>query len=262
MLDAEPWRDAPRSFTHAVLADAHAQVLLAGGDAAGAVDLALRAGEDLRTLRAATPVVVAWRSTAALALAARGEQARAAALADEELALTRAFGTPRAIGIALRAKGLVSADVDALRAAARTLAGADARLEHARALCDLGAALRRANRRADARGPLQRALEQAEQGGMRLLARRAREKLNAAGARPRRSALSGPGALTPAEHRVAALAAAGHGNRTIAERLYITQRTVETHLTHAFGKLQITARTQLASALKPEGRTAHAALAR
>ena len=43
-----------------------------------------------------------------------------------------------------------------------------------------------------------------------LLARRAREELNSAGARPRRTALSGPGALTPAEHRVATLAAHGH----------------------------------------------------
>jgi hypothetical protein len=40
----------------------------------------------------------------------------------------------------------------------------------------------------------------------------------------------------PAEHRVAH----GHGNHAIAERLYVTQRTVETHLTHAFAKLDIT----------------------
>ena len=74
---------------------------------------------------------------------------------------------------------------------------------------------------------------------------------NAVGARPRRSALSGPGALTPAEHRVAELAARGHGNRAIAERLYVTPRTVETHLTHAFAKLDIRSRTELAAALQP-----------
>ena len=84
---------------------------------------------------------------------------------------------------------------------------------------------------------------------MRLLARRARDELHAAGARPRRDAFSGPGALTPAEHRVARLAALGHSNRTIAERLYITQRTVETHLTHTFTKLSITTRMALAQAL-------------
>jgi DNA-binding NarL/FixJ family response regulator len=87
---------------------------------------------------------------------------------------------------------------------------------------------------------------------MLLLARRAREELNAVGARPRRSALSGPGALTPAEYRVAQLAACGHGNRAIAERLYVTPRTVETHLTHAFAKLDIRSRADLAAALEAQ----------
>ena len=95
---------------------------------------------------------------------------------------------------------------------------------------------------------------------MLLLARRAREELNAAGARPRRSALTGPDALTPAEHRVAELAALGHGNRAIAERLYVTQRTVETHLTHAFQKLNINSRAELAAALEPQAAAAEPAL--
>jgi DNA-binding CsgD family transcriptional regulator len=58
--------------------------------------------------------------------------------------------------------------------------------------------------------------------------------------------------LTPAEHRVCALAARGLSNREIAEELWITRRTVETHLTHAFQKLDITARTGLAAALEPQ----------
>jgi DNA-binding CsgD family transcriptional regulator len=96
---------------------------------------------------------------------------------------------------------------------------------------------------------------------MRLLTRRAREELNAVGARPRRSALSGPGALTPAEHRVALLAAHGHGNWAIAERLYVTQRTVETHLTHVFQKLGIGSRAELAAALGGQATAAGHALA-
>ena len=116
-------------------------------------------------------------------------------------------------------------------------------------LVDLGAALRRANRRADARDPLRRALDLAERNGMRLLARRARDELHATGARPRRAALTGPHALTAAEHRVARLAAEGSSNREIAEQLYVTQRTVETHLTHVFAKLDIHARAELAVAL-------------
>ena len=54
--------------------------------------------------------------------------------------------------------------------------------------------------------------------------------------RPRRSALIGIEALTPAERQAAVLAAEGLGNREIAQRLFVTRRTVETHLTHAFAE--------------------------
>ena len=71
------------------------------------------------------------------------------------------------------------------------------------------------------------------------------------GARPRRAALTGHGALTPAERRVASLAAEGRTNRQIAQELFVTQRTVETHLTHTFAKLDVTSRDALAAALWP-----------
>ena len=77
------------------------------------------------------------------------------------------------------------------------------------------------------------------------LADRARLELLACGARPRRSAVTGIESLTPAERQVADFAAAGHGNREIAQRLYVTRRTVETHLTHAFAKLGISGRPEL-----------------
>jgi DNA-binding NarL/FixJ family response regulator len=187
---------------------------------------------------------------AAEALVILGDPAQARQLAREQAELSEQLGTPGARGTALRLLARTTDDpVPLLEQAVTTLAGSPARLEHTRALVALGAALRRANRRADARAPLRRALEQADQGGMLLLAARARDELGAVGARPRRSALSGPGALTPAEHRVAQLAAGGHGNRAIAERLYVTQRTVETHLTHAFQKLDIRSRAELAAAL-------------
>jgi hypothetical protein len=67
------------------------------------------------------------------------------------------------------------------------------------------------------------------QGGMLLLARRAREELNAPGDRPRRSALSGPGALTPGEYRIARPAThsgALSGRRTLAHG--ITTETAAT----------------------------------
>jgi DNA-binding NarL/FixJ family response regulator len=84
---------------------------------------------------------------------------------------------------------------------------------------------------------------------MRLLARRARAELLAAGARPRRSACSGVDALTAAERRVATLAADGCGNREIAQQLFVTRRTVETHLTHTFQKLGVATRAELAQVM-------------
>ena len=60
-----------------------------------------------------------------------------------------------------------------------------------------------------------------------------------------RAALTGPDALTAGERRVTALAAEGASNRQIAEHLFITQATVETHLRHAFRKLGITSRSEL-----------------
>jgi len=71
----------------------------------------------------------------------------------------------------------------------------------------------------------------------------------AAGGRPRRDATRGRAALTPSELRVAELAAAGRTNRQIAQTLFVTQRTVENHLTSAYAKLGITARPDLAGAL-------------
>jgi DNA-binding NarL/FixJ family response regulator len=201
------------------------------------------------------PVFASWRVEAVEALVSLGEIGEAQRLAGEQIELGERLGTPGVRGTGLRVLAkTVTEPIPLLEQAVGTLAGSPARLEHTRALVALGVALRRANRRADARVPLRHALAQADRGGMLLLAARARSELNAVGARPRRSALSGPGSLTPAEYRVAQLAALGHSNRAIAERLYVTQRTVETHLTHAFQKLDIRSRAELGSALEPQGR--------
>jgi len=245
-----------------LLLQSRARLRLAQHRPADALADARAAGERARELGVCHPVVACWRAEAVEALATLGQTGQAQRLAREHLELSEELGTPGARGAARRVLARTVAEpIPLLAEAVAMLAGSPARLEHTRALVAFGAALRRANRRADARAPLRRALDQADRGGMRLLARRAREELNAVGARPRRSALSGPGALTPAEHRVAILAAQGHGNRAIAERLYVTQRTVETHLTHAFQKLGITSRADLAAALGPRATAASHALA-
>jgi DNA-binding CsgD family transcriptional regulator len=55
--------------------------------------------------------------------------------------------------------------------------------------------------------------------------------------------------LTPGERRVVELAAQGHTNRTIAQRLFVTVKAVEWHLSNAYRKLEISSRGQLAAAL-------------
>ena len=193
-----------------------------------------------------------WRSWAAegLRLLDRNEEARA--LADEELALARRWGDPHAIGASLRVLGLVEggeAGIGLLREAVELLAGSQARLEHAHALVDLGAALRRANQRTEARERLREGVDLARRVGAFGLAERANEEIAATGARPRKVLQTGLDALTASERRVAQLAADGMSNKEIAQTLFVTIKTVEVHLSHAYRKLEISSRAQLDKAL-------------
>ena len=216
----------------------------------------LAAGDLFARLRISAPSVAPWRSDAALAHLALGARAEARALASEEVTLAQAFKGPRTLGIALRAAGLTDGGrrgIELLRRAERVLEASGARLEHARAMADLGAALRRAGQRAESREILRPALDLAHRCGAIALTELARTELVAAGGRPRRLVLSGPDSLTPGERRIAQLAADGLSNRDIAQNLFITTRTVEGHLTHAYQKLAITSREQLPAALTPPG---------
>ena len=122
-------------------------------------------------------------------------------------------------------------------------------MEYVRSLIDYGSALRRTGQRASSREPLREALDLAASGGCTALARRAREELAASGARPRRDELRGRDALTASERRVALLASEGQTNREIAQALFVSLRTVETHLTHAYQKLDVSSREDLPAAL-------------
>jgi ATP/maltotriose-dependent transcriptional regulator MalT len=228
---------------------------LARGDTRAGLSDLLLSGSRQRALGVANPALLPWRSGAALAHAALGERDAARMLAAEEVELARGFGAPRALGIALRAAGLIDRDeggIDLLHEATAVLEGSAARLEHARALTDYGAAVRRAGRRTDAREPLRQGLDLAYRCGAHALVDRARRELIDAGARPRRTPLSGPDALTPSERRVADMACEGLSNRQIAQALFLSLKTIETHLTHIYQKLDITSRRQLASALGDE----------
>jgi DNA-binding CsgD family transcriptional regulator len=195
---------------------------------------------------------VPWRAEAALIYAVLGDPGEARRLAGEQLELARAFERPRTLGISLRASGLVEggeSGLALLREAVTTLERSQAPLELARARSDYGAALRRAGRRVQARRELERALDLAHRCGARRIAAFARGELVAAGAKPRRDAITGRDALTAAELRVARLAAEGLTNREIAQALFITTKTAKAHLGRVYPKLEISRRGQLASAL-------------
>ncbi len=201
----------------------------------------LRAAVDIYAGLAFGPMHLPSRSTLALVLAPE-DRDEAWSLVREELDLARATGFARPIGVALRAAGLLSGGdegIEQLQESVRVLADSPARYEHARSLVELGAALRRSGRRADSRQPLLAGMELAYHCGAERLLTRAREELLAAGARPRRIFRSGFESLTASERRIARLAAEGRSNPEIAQALHVSIKTVETHLSNVYGKLDL-----------------------
>jgi DNA-binding NarL/FixJ family response regulator len=122
--------------------------------------------------------------------------------------------------------------------------------ERARTLLVLGSVRRRMKQKRSARATLDEALRIFEHLGAALWAGRARSELASIGGRAPQA-----GALTPTEERVAMLAAAGRTNREIAETLFLSVRTVESHLSHAYQKIGVRSRTELALVLEPSATT-------
>jgi DNA-binding CsgD family transcriptional regulator len=233
------------------LALARAWLLLSQGDARAAADLALELDRH-DSWGCSSPTLLPWRSVASVALAQLGEEQRALDLAQEELRLAEVLGTPRAVGIAQRAVALAGPPDErqaGLEAAVATFEKGTAKLELARATCELGAELRRRGERSAAREVLRRAHALAAECGATRLANRARDELSRSGARLIREPVSGVEGLTPSEVRVAELAAEGLTNREVAQALFVSEKTVETHLGRVYRKLDIKSRHALPGAL-------------
>jgi DNA-binding CsgD family transcriptional regulator len=240
------------SITASVLRLARGRLRVEQGRVAEGLEDFLTVGARLTSGSVTCPGFLPWRSDAALAHLALGEREPARRLADEELELARAFGTPRALGVAKRAAGVIAGGdrgASLIREAIEDFERGDARIERARALADLGALLRRRNRRTEARELLREALDAAHRLGAKALADQAETELRATGARPRRVVLTGVDSLTASERRIAELASQGLTNREIAQSLFITARTVEGHLTSVFRKLMLDSREELPAAL-------------
>jgi DNA-binding CsgD family transcriptional regulator len=152
---------------------------------------------------------------------------------------------------ATRCRGLVAAAEGDVARAASILERAVA--EHgevgdpfgaARALLVLGIVRRRARQKRDAREAIQAALDEFEQLEAPTWVDKARSELARIGGRRREEG------LTPAERRVADLVAEGRTNREVAAALFLTERTVASHLSHVYAKLGVRSRTELARQLR------------
>jgi DNA-binding CsgD family transcriptional regulator len=252
LLTSDLGEEIPPGMANNDLLEARGLLNVAQGRVSEGVEDLVEFGRRDALWGGANPLASRWRSRASLALAAMGDTERARRMAADDLEAARRWGAASGIGVAQRAAALVEdgeASVGRLREAAEVLEGSPARLEHARALTDLGAALRRANRRAEARGILEEGLELAGRCGARALAKRARTELRAAGGRSSDPEGTGVEQLTASERRVAELAAEGLSNPEIAQALFVTRKTVETHLGRVYRKLDISGRGKLVHAL-------------
>lgn len=113
-----------------------------------------------------------------------------------------------------------------------------------------GSWLRRQRRVAESRSPLRSAQASFEVIGAGSWAEQARAELRAAGERRPGQGAPAQTPLSAQELQIARLAAEGLSNREIGERLYLSPRTVGSHLYRIFPKLDITSRAQLASRLE------------
>ncbi len=195
---------------------------------------------------------------------ARGERAAA------EAWLVRGERTAAGLELPLRSAALLHARACMLLADERASDAADtvgraieladsvgAVLQSARSRTLLGAALGRAGQREDAVALLRDAEAQlASCGAQRLRAEAARE-LRRLGHRPtarQRRGAGGAGleALSGREREIAVLVADGYTNRRIAKQLFLADKTVESHLTNVFAKLQVASRAEVAERIGRE----------
>jgi DNA-binding CsgD family transcriptional regulator len=221
LKDALP-NSVPRTIAELLALEQRAKLKMLEGRIDEALKDLLLAEQGAEALGVRNPAVTSWRSVAATALC--GAAAEVGDPLDRLELLTEAVGV---------------------------LEPAGAALECAKATIDLGSVLISKGRQDEALSTLRRGADLAFRCRAQPLADRAARELRAAGARPRRLALMGSDALTPAERRVAELAAAGMINARIAEALFVSEKTVEGHLTRVYQKLGRRSRTNLREIFKP-----------
>lgn len=239
---------------HPVTADTRRSALALGRlhAAAGRDDEAIRSLRDVADPAGEDPVDLPWRAEAALSLTRLGRRREAEELAEEQLFLARGSGSAYAMAEAIRTVAAVCASGDRrqqLREAHELTAGTYDRLA-AQVATDLAGLSGLLGDRAEAVTLLRSAERYADTEDLWPLHARIRGLLDRLGETtlmPRREALA---LLSPAELTVARGAAGGDTNRAIAQRLGVTVKSVEWHLSHTYRKLEIAGRGELPRILR------------
>lgn len=253
------------------VADAHTELAIPGASTAGIAYVlwleALLAEHDGRpdamserlelalaqATAAGADVIVMWYGPEAVRLAiAAGRADVAERMADEVTRVATKASTAIAGAAARRCRGLVGGHPDLLVEAVELLRGGGRPLDFAMASESAGSVLARAGRRDEAVAVLADGLAVFERIGATLVTRRIAGALRKLGAPQgvrggRRRPTSGWESLTPTEVEVVDLVAQGLSNPEVGHRLHVSRKTVETHLSHVFGKLGVTSRAALAA---------------
>ena len=221
------------------------------GDATGAEPHLSRAVEIAESYGIHEPGVYRVHADLIEALIGAGNLDRAAVMLSELETRAQASRVAWSLATGARCRGLLFAargEVDAAALSYEEALGEHERLpvpfERARTLFALGLLLRRKNERRRAGETLAQAIALFEGLGAPLWAERARRELRPVGGRPTSRVT-----LTPAEQRVAELAASGMTNRQVAAILFISSKTVESNLARAYRKLEIRSRAELGARL-------------
>jgi DNA-binding NarL/FixJ family response regulator/DNA-binding transcriptional ArsR family regulator len=212
----------------------------------------------LGDMSSADPVLAVFVPDEVEALVALGQLGPAQQLLGQFERQARAVQRGWALALAARCRGLLlaaSGDVEgavaAMEEALRRHEGLQLPFERARTLLELGRLQRRRKQKRLAREALQEASDTFSSLGTPIWAARSQLELKRVAGR------QSPGGLTATEEGIARLAAEGLTNRAIAQRSFVTVKTVEANLARAYRKLGITSRAQLARALDspPRGAT-------
>ena len=186
------------------------------------------------------------------AAARSGKPERAAGPLERLAEVAEANGTDWALGFLARSRALLGEGEAAerlYREAIERIGRTRIRVAQGRTLLVYGEWLRRENRRVDAREQLRAAHTTLAEIGMEVFAERARRELLATGETVRKRTVETLDDLTPQELQIAQRAAEGSTNPEIGAQLFLSPRTVEWHLRKVFGKLGISSRKDLRSAL-------------